>query len=125
MSDFMVKIHNKGDYDYSEKFRGSEIFIKSKGFVKMDYEQANMFMGTMPPFSRRKDGTQDPRSYKKLVMDDDDRRRVEAILRNEAEDKSKKIFVCMACNKEFSSKAALKKHSTEDHAEMMVKEPEE
>ena len=125
MSDFLVKIHNKNEYDYTEKFRGKEIFIPAGKYYKMDYEEANLFLGQMQPFSRRKDGTQDPRTFTKLVMDHDDRRRVELVLRNEAEEKTKKVFVCMACNKEFDSKAALTKHSKIEHSEIMVEEPKE
>ena len=125
MSDFMVKVYNKGEFDYSEKFRGREIFIKANGFVKMDYEEAHLFMGQMQSFRRRKDGTQDPRTFKKLIMDHDDRRRVELLLRNESEEKSKKIFVCMACKKEFTSKKDLIKHSQEEHSEIQVKTEDE
>lgn len=121
MSDFLVRIHNRNTHDYSEKFRGKEIYIRSGDHVKMDYEEANLFLGQMPSFSRRKDGTQDPRSFKKLEIDKDDRRRVEMILRNETEEKSKKIFVCMACKKEFNSKRELLRHSEDEHAEIMVK----
>lgn len=125
MSDFMVKVYNKGEFDYSEKFRGREIFIKANGFVKMDYEEAHLFMGQMQSFRRKKDGTQDPRTFKKLIMDHDDRRRVELLLRNESEEKSKKIFVCMACKKEFTSKKDLIKHSQEEHSEIQVKTEDE
>ncbi len=124
MSDFMVKIHNENVHEYREKWRGSEIYIKAGGYHKMDYEQANMFLGQMQPFAKRKDGTQDPRTFKKLVMDKDDKRRVELLLRNESEEKAKRVFVCMACNKEFDSKAALTKHSKSEHSEIMVKDPD-
>lgn len=125
MSDFLVRIHNKNEYDYSEKFRGREIFIKAGGNIKMDYEEAHLFLGQMPEFRRRKDGTQDPRSFKKLVMDAEDRRRVELILRNEAEEKTKKVFVCMACKKEFTSKKDLIKHSNEEHSDIIVESDNE
>ena len=121
MSDFLVKIHNKNEYDFVEKFRGRDIYIKSGGNVKMDYEEAHLFLGQMPQFRRRKDGTQDPTSFKKLVMDADDRRRVELVLRNEVEEKAKKVFVCMACKKEFTSKKDLIRHSEEEHSDILVK----
>lgn len=119
--DSMVKVHNRNDYDYSENFRGVQINIKSKGFVKMDYEDANRFMGKMPEFKRLKDGTQDPKSFKWLEMDKDDRRRVELALRNESEEKAKRVFVCHACGKEFDDKKSLSKHS-KDHENMLVKD---
>jgi hypothetical protein len=125
MSDFLVKIWNKNEYDYSEKFRGKEIYIKSGGHHKMDYEEAHLFLGQMPEFRRRKDGTQDPKSFKKLMMDQEDRRRVEMILRNEKEEKAKKVFVCMACAKEFTSKAELTKHSKIEHADILAKSEDE
>jgi hypothetical protein len=125
MLDSQVKVHNKNDYDYSEKFQGNEIHIKSKGYIKMDYEEANRFLGKMPDFKRLKDGTQDPRSYKWLEMDKDDRKRVEMSLRNETEEKAKRIFVCMACKKEFDSKAALIRHSKDEHSDIMVKTDED
>ncbi len=125
MSDFLVKIWNKNEYDYVEKFRGKEIHIRSGGSYAMDYEEANLFLGQMPKFIRRKDGTQDPRSYKKLVMDHDDRRRVELILRNEKEEKAKRTFVCMACGKEFDSKKELMKHSKIEHSDIIEKSDEE
>lgn len=120
MSDFLVKIHNKNEYDYTEKFRGRDIYIKAGGHVKMDYEEAHLFLGQMPQFRKKKDGTQDPTSFKKLVMDNEDRRRVELVLRNEVEEKAKKIFVCMACKKEFTSKKELIKHSEAEHSDIMV-----
>jgi len=119
--DSMVKLHNRNEYDYTELFRSQPIFIKAKGFIKMDYEDANRFLGQMPEFKRLKDGTQDPRSFKWLEMDKEDRRRVELALRNESEEKSKRIFVCHACGKEFDDKKALSKHAKE-HESMMVKD---
>jgi hypothetical protein len=91
----------------------------------MDYEEANRFMGTMPNFKRLKDGTQDPRSYKALEMDKDDRKRAESSLRNEQEEKLKRVFVCHACAKEFDTKKALLKHSDAEHSDIMVEDKDE
>jgi hypothetical protein len=119
--DSVVKIYNRNEHDYVEKFQGKELFIKAKGFIKMDYEEANRFMGQLPQFKRMKDGHQDPVSYKWLEMDKDDRRRVELGLRNESEEKAKKVFVCHACGKEFDDKKTLLKHAKE-HESMLVKD---
>jgi hypothetical protein len=122
--DLLVRVYNRNTYPYREQFKGQMIEIAPKGFIKMDYEEANRFLGQMQPFRRLKDGNQDPTSYKWLEIDKDDRRKVEAILRNEAEEKSKRVFVCMACSKEFDSKKELLKHSKE-HADMAVKDEKE
>ena len=45
--------------------------------------------------------------------------------KNETEEKSKRIFVCMACKKEFDSKAALIRHSKDEHSDIMVKTDED
>lgn len=119
--DSIVKVYNRNDHDYSEKFNGKEIYIKAKSFVKMDYEEANRFMGMLPQFKRLKDGQQDPVSFKWLEMDKDDRKRVELALRNESEEKAKKVFVCHACGKEFDDKKSLSKHAKE-HENMLVKD---
>ncbi len=119
--DSIVKVYNRNDHDYAEKFNGKEIYIKAKSFIKMDYEEANRFMGMLPQFKRLKDGQQDPVSFKWLEMDKDDRKRVELALRNESEEKSKKVFVCHACGKEFDDKKSLAKHAKE-HENMLVKD---
>lgn len=123
--DLLVKIYNRNSYDYSEKFKGQMVEIKSKGFVKMDYEDANRFLGQLPSFKRLKDGQQCPSSFKWLEIDPVDRKRVESILRNEAEEKAKKVFVCMACGEEFDSKKELIKHSNMKHSDIMVEEKKE
>jgi len=69
-----------------------------------------------------KGGIQVPSSYKWLEMDTDDKRRAELNLRNESEEKSSKVFVCMACNKEFSSKKSLINHSKEKHSDILLEE---
>jgi uncharacterized C2H2 Zn-finger protein len=125
MLDSMVKIHNRNQYDYTEKFKGREIFVPAGSFIEMDYEEGNRFLGQMPEFKRLKDGTQDPRSFKWLEMDKDDRRRVELALRNESEDKAKKIFVCHACKKEFDDKKDLLKHVKKEHMNQLEEKARE
>lgn len=121
----MVKIYNRNQYDYQEKYRDKMVMIPSGGFIEMDYEEANRFLGKMPEFKRLKDGQQDPRSYKWLEMDKDDRRRVEMALRNEADEKSKKVFVCHACKKEFEDKKELLKHVKKEHMSQLEEKARE
>jgi len=120
MSDTMVRVFNRNRFDYEEMYNGTLIKIKAGGFVTMDYEQATRFMGKMIPMIKDKGGIQKPESYKWLEMDQDDKRKAESSLRNEAEEKAQKTFVCMKCNKEFTTKAALIKHAKEKHLDDMV-----
>jgi hypothetical protein len=120
--DMMVKVWNRNKFDHKELWRDKQIHIPAGGHISMDYDEANRFMGQMfsPKFD--KGGIQLPESYKWLEVDKDDRRRVEMSLRNETEEKAKRVFVCMACNKEFESKKALMAHSKEKHSDILVKE---
>ena len=121
----IVKVYNKNIYEYREVFRDKEYVVPANGFIELDYEEAIKFLGQMSKFKRAKDGTQDPRTFKWLVMDEADKKRVELFLRNEQEEKAKKVFVCHACGKEFMSKKKLLNHAEEEHADIMVKEDEE
>ena len=123
--DMTVKVHNRNRFDHKEKFRDKDFVIPAGGFIKMDYDEANRFLGQMFPPKFDKGGVQLATSYKWLEIDQDDRRRVELILRNESEEKAKRVFVCMACGKEFGSKSSLLSHSKEKHAEIMVKEDDD
>jgi len=120
-----VKIFNKNTYDYEETFRDQRYFIPAGGHIILDYEEAVKFLSHMSKFKRDKDGQQDPRTYKWLVMDEADKKRAELFLRNEQEEKAKKVFVCHACSKEFTSKKKLLAHAEEEHLDIMVKEEEE
>jgi len=120
--DLTVKLWNRNKLDHNEKWRDKDISIPAGGYIKMDYDEANRFMGQMftPKFD--KGGIQVPSSYKWLEMDTDDKRRAELNLRNESEEKSSKVFVCMACSKEFSSKKSLINHSKEKHSDILLEE---
>jgi hypothetical protein len=123
--DMMVKVHNRNKFEHREKFRGKEIVIPAGGYLSMDYDEANRFLGQMFSPKYDKGGVQTAQSYKWLEVDKEDRRKVELSLRNETEEKSKRVFVCMACGKEFQSKSALSSHAKEKHAEIMVKDEDE
>ena len=123
--DMTVKVHNRNKFDYTEKFRDKDIFIPAGGNVMMDYDEANRFLGQYVTPKKGKDGVHLPSSFKRLEIDKEDRRRVELVLRNESEDKSKRVFVCMACGKEFGSKSSLLAHSKEKHEEIMVKDEDD
>ena len=110
-----VKLWNRNKFDYSELYRGEQINIKAGGYVVMDYEQANRFMGTMTAVKKNKGGVPMPESFKRLEMDADDKRRAELYLRDETDQKAKKTFVCFKCNEEFKSKAALLVHVKDEH----------
>jgi len=116
----MVKVWNDNKYPYNEDFRGKKITIESGGFVEMDYDQAVLFLGTFVPIVRGKNGLQDPRSYKMLRIDHEDRKNY--VLNNSLGDKddTEKVFVCNACSKEFRTKKGLEKHIKDKHLNDMA-----
>jgi hypothetical protein len=115
LGELQVKLYNRNTYDYNEVFRGEPIHIKAGGYIVIDYEKANLFMGTMCSVKKDKGGKALPESFKKLEMDKEDRRRVELFLRDEKEEKARKTFVCHKCNEEFRSKASLVEHVKDEH----------
>lgn len=121
-SDTMVKVWNRNKFDYSEIYNGKMVEIKAHGFVEMEYEQANRFMGKISPIKKDKHGIPLPSSYKKLEMDPEDKRKAELCLRNETEEKLKKTFVCFKCSKEFSTKTRLLAHVKENHMDDLADE---
>lgn len=64
-----VKVWNDNVHDFTQKFREETVFIKSKGFIEMDYEDAVTFLGK--PFPMKFDGNriQKPESYKMLRIE--------------------------------------------------------
>jgi hypothetical protein len=115
-----VRLFNRNSYDYSEDFQGRTILIKAGEFVVMDYEEANRFMSKMNNPKRGKDGLFIKSTFKRLDIDPDDRRRAESYLRDEKEEETKRIFVCHACTKEFTSKQALTKHVKDMHMDELA-----
>ena len=121
--DTTVRIHNRNKFEHKEMYQGRTIIIPANDCIKLDYEEAQRFLGQMftPKFD--KGGVQVAQSFKWLEMDQADKKRAEAVLRNE-EDKSEKVFVCMACSKEFATKKSLIAHSKKEHSDSLVGDPE-
>lgn len=116
----MVKVWNDNKYPYTENFRGNKVTIEAGGFVEMDYDQAVLFLGTFVPIVKGKNGLQDPRSYKMLRIDQEDRKNY--VLNNSLGEKedTEKVFVCHACSKEFRTKKGLEKHIKDKHLNEMA-----
>lgn len=109
-----VQVVNDNVHPYSEKFRGKEIFIKPHGSIEMDYNEAHVFLGTMPPnIEVDAGGTQKPTSYKMLRI---------VPLGADKPAEPTKTFKCMADGKEFRSQAELDAYIAENHTEAMIDE---
>lgn len=108
-----VQVVNDNDHPYREKFRGKEIVIPAKGSIEMDYNEAHIFLGTMPSnIEVDGNGIQKATSYKRLSI----------LTGNEAPTASSKKFKCMADGREFASQAELDAYIAENHVEAMVDE---
>jgi hypothetical protein len=64
-----VKVWNDNTHPYREEFKGNKIDIPAGKFVKMQDDEAVLFLGTMNPMKFDVDGKQDPKSYKKLRIE--------------------------------------------------------
>jgi len=116
----MIKVQNNNEYDYNEKYKGQMISIKAHSFVEMDYEEAVIFLGKAVPIIRLKNGLQDPKSYKMLLISDEDKARARCVMGGEKSSDQEKVFVCQACMKEFRTKNGLLKHIKDKHQSQMV-----
>lgn len=116
-----VRVWNRNKFDYSEKFRGKDYKIPAGECVEMPYDEAVLFMGSFTPIVLKGDGTHDPRSFKKLEIDPEDKARIrgERLHMIDSEEKEK-VFVCHACSKEFLTKTGLEKHIKNKHMGEMV-----
>ena len=116
-----VKVWNRNTYDYSEEFRGKKITIPASDFIEMAYDEAVLFLGSFTPIVRKGDGTFDPRSFKKLEIDKDDKAAIRAERMHSMDaDEKEKVFVCHACAKEFLTKTGLEKHIKSKHMSDMA-----
>lgn len=120
--DFSVKVYNRNKFDHKELFQGKDVLILAGKHVVMEYDDAHKFLGQMFNIKLDKGGQQDPRSFKWLEMDKEDKRRCELLLRNESEEKAKKVFVCHSCGDEFKDKKTLLKHIKDEHLDDLVDE---
>lgn len=65
-----VKVWNDNVHPYSEDFRGKKISIPAKGFIEMEYDEANLFRGTFSPVIRDADGNDMAEGYKMIRVED-------------------------------------------------------
>lgn len=121
MTESTIKIWNDNIYPYEEKFKGQQIRIEAGKFIEMDYDEAILFKGTFAPIRRKGDGTFDPRSFKKIRLDDEDVAKIKSFrLHLMDQDDKEKVYVCNACGKEFLTKTGLEKHVKTKHLGDMV-----
>lgn len=118
-----VKVHNLNIHPYKEEFKGIDILIEPGGFYEMDYFEAKLFLSKIgTPPKRMANGLFDPKSFKKLKIDEEDERSAkEEIFSLSNSDSVEKVFVCQACSKEFRTKNGLLKHIKDKHQSQMEK----
>lgn len=110
----IVKVVNDNVHPYREKFRGKDIYIGPKESIQMDINEANLFLGTMPPnIEVDANGHQKPTSFKKL--------RIEHIGSQKPKETTK-TYMCMKDGQEFPTQAALDKYIEENYAEDIIDE---
>jgi len=118
-----VKVWNKNDHDFKETFKGDLIEIKAHDYVEMDYEEAVIFLGKATPIIKMKSGLQDPRSFKRLWISDEDKAAARDVMGGgDSSGESEKVFACHACSKEFRTKNGLLKHTKDKHISQMEKD---
>jgi uncharacterized C2H2 Zn-finger protein len=89
----------------------------------MDYFEAVDFLGKYHTIVRRKDGTQDPKSFKKLEIDKDDLKRYiderdgQSAVDDEA---NRSSWKCPVCTKDFKTQKGLLSHIKANHQDAMV-----
>lgn len=106
-----VKVWNNNVHDYREKFRERDLLIKAKGFIVMDRDEAEVFIGSYAGRMKTGDGQDDPRGFKMLKVD------YEGIDIPEPAE----AFVCHADGKTFQTKAELDSHE-EQYKDRIVKD---
>lgn len=110
-----VKVWNDNDFDWKEDFKGEKVTIPAKGHVEMDAQEAVEFRGQYPGFNRLADGTQDPKTMKKI--------RIEKPIHTEEEEEGVELFGCHACRKVFTTEDLLTKHAEKEHSDKVVVDP--
>ena len=98
-----IKVWNRNKYDYKEKFRERNIFIKAGSFILMDKDEAEVFQGTYNGRMKSGDGQDDPRGFKMIELD----------YGGTTVEEPKETFVCHADGKTFQTKAELDEHETQ------------
>lgn len=65
----MVKVWNKNEFDYKEKFRDQHIHIPAGKYILMEAEEAHIFKGTFSPIIVDGDGNKIPEGFKMLRIE--------------------------------------------------------
>lgn len=65
-----VKVVNKNVHPYKEKFKGEEYAIPAGAYIEMEKEDAIQFLGTFNGVMLDAGGQADPRSFKKLFIEE-------------------------------------------------------
>ena len=87
----VYNMHPQG-FTHKEKFRDELLQIKAGEYILMDYEDAVLFRGQYFPMTMDAGGQQDPKSYKVIKIEPDDK---------SAQTDVKKVYVCHVDGKEF------------------------
>lgn len=114
----IVKVWNRNSFDHKELFKDDAVFIPAGKYIEMDYYDAVQFLGQFYPMKFGKDGIQDPKSYKWLEIDPEDKKKV--FQSKGDKDEKDQVFVCHRCNKEFLTKNGLLKHIKTRHLDEMA-----
>lgn len=105
-----AKVWNDHSVDHKEKFKGDLVLIPAGKCIEMPVDEAYEFRGQFFPPVEDADGGQDPRSFKKI--------RVEEIM-IETNDASPADYRCQACAFSAVSKRSLEEHIDDKHLEQM------
>lgn len=118
----LVKVWNRNTFDFKQKFKDDDIFIPAGKSIEMDYFEANDFLGKFHSILIRKDGTQDPRTFKMLEIDKEDLKRYRDERDGHAgkEDENKTSWKCPVCSKDFITQKGLLTHIKGKHQDAMV-----
>jgi hypothetical protein len=121
----LVKVWNDNDeYDWREKFKNKEIFIKSGGFIEMEIDEAQQFLAKAPPVMKVDSNKQIMRQYQKQL-----RIGVDRIPNKKADNAMEwgvvtaETFICHEDGQEFATKAARDAHQKKLRAERGEEEP--
>lgn len=99
-----VAVFNDNTYPYKEDFRGRVIEIPAKGHVKMEKDEANIFLGTMNQPVLDADGNHTPMGYKML-----------RVIKGEIPVEQVVEIRCNACGLTFMRQDELDKHILSTH----------
>jgi hypothetical protein len=65
-----VKVWNDNEYPFTQAFKGVDVSIAPKQFIKMERGEAVDFLGLFSSIVRDADGAPHPKSYKKLRIEE-------------------------------------------------------